>query len=111
MRAGRRRNARRRAAARQWRRGQSQNPWVQCSYMKSYTLNGMRYLIRFAGFGCGFRFRFLFRVLFVLGIATTSSAQSGAVHVTRDKVDAALAKGGVLVTAPQVQVSGVRRET
>lgn len=64
--------------------------------MKSYTLNGMRYL---------------FQVLLALGIASSASAQSGAVHVTRDNVDAALAKGGVLVAAPQVQVAGVRRDT
>lgn len=63
--------------------------------MKSYTLNGMRYL----------------HVLLVLGMASPASAQSGAVHVRRDHVDAALAKGGVLVTAPQVQVAGVHRET
>ncbi len=53
--------------------------------------------------------RYLF--LFLAAFATTTSAQSGAVHVTRDKVDAALANGGVLVTAPQVQVAGFHRGT
>jgi mannose-6-phosphate isomerase-like protein (cupin superfamily) len=60
-----------------------------------------------------FRFRFQFRlpVLFVTAFAAAVFAQTGAVHVTRDTVDAALAKGGVLVTAPQVQVAGVHRDT
>jgi quercetin dioxygenase-like cupin family protein len=62
--------------------------------MKSYTLSAMRYM-------------FLFQ--FLLG--ATAFAQQGAVHVTRDRVDAALAKGGVLLTRPQVQVAGVHRGT
>jgi quercetin dioxygenase-like cupin family protein len=53
----------------------------------------------------------MFIFLFVAGCAASAFAQTGAVHVTREKVDAALAKGGVLVTAPQVQVAGVHRET
>ena len=54
-------------------------------------------------------FRFLFQVLLVAGCAATAFAQTGAVHVPYDTVNAALAKGGVLVTAPQVQVAGVHR--
>jgi quercetin dioxygenase-like cupin family protein len=51
--------------------------------------------------------RFLF--LFVVASSATVFAQSGAVHVTRDTVDAALAKGGVLLASPQLQVVGVQR--
>jgi mannose-6-phosphate isomerase-like protein (cupin superfamily) len=47
--------------------------------------------------------------LFFLAFASGAAAQSGAVHVSREKVDAALAKGGVLVTAPQVRVAGAHR--
>jgi mannose-6-phosphate isomerase-like protein (cupin superfamily) len=47
--------------------------------------------------------------VFLLACATTSAAQSGDVYAPHDKVNAALAKGGVLVTAPQVQVAGVHR--
>ena len=36
----------------------------------------------------------------------SASAQSGSVHVTADKVSAALAKGGTLVSAPQARVAG-----
>src|SRR5688572_23807466 len=59
-----------------------------------------------------FRFRFQvgFQVLFqVLLVAATALAQTGAVHVPHDTVNAALVKGGVLVSAPQVQVAGVQR--
>ena len=72
--------------------------------VKSYTLNAMRFIKRF-------QFRFLFHVLFVVGSAAPAFAQTSAVHVPHDTVNAALAKGGVLVTAPQVQVAGVHRGT
>jgi quercetin dioxygenase-like cupin family protein len=48
--------------------------------------------------------------LFLLGFTTAAAAQSGAVYVHHDKVNAALAKGGVLVDAPQVRVAGVHRD-
>ncbi len=67
--------------------------------VKSYTLNAMRFI---------FGFRFLF--LFVAGSVPTTFAQTGAVHVPHDTVNAALVKGGVLVTAAQVQVAGVHRD-
>ena len=66
--------------------------------LKSYTLNAMRFSPH------------VLASLFLLGFAATASAQAGAVHVDRDKVDAALAKGGVLVDAPQVRVVGVHRD-
>jgi mannose-6-phosphate isomerase-like protein (cupin superfamily) len=47
----------------------------------------------------------------VLAFATAASPQTGVVHVHHDTVNAALAKGGVLVTTPQVQITGVRRDT
>lgn len=50
-------------------------------------------------------------LLLVLACATTSVAQTGAVHVPHETVNAALAKGGVLFTAPQVQVAGFHRGT
>ena len=49
-------------------------------------------------------------LLLVLGAAYVE-AQQGAVHVSGDKVNAALARGGVLVEAPQARVAGVRRDT
>lgn len=48
--------------------------------------------------------------LLLLGAAATASAQPGVVHVNRDKVDAALAKGGVLINAPQIRVAGGHRD-
>lgn len=48
--------------------------------------------------------------LFLLLFAASAAAQSGSAHVPREKVDAALAKGGVLVSAPQVQVAGGHRD-
>ncbi len=48
--------------------------------------------------------------LFLLGCAAIVAAQSGAVYVNHDKVDAALAKGGDLVAAPQVHVAGGHRD-
>jgi mannose-6-phosphate isomerase-like protein (cupin superfamily) len=51
----------------------------------------------------------VFASMILMGFAATTSAQPGVVYVTRDKVNAALAKGDVLVTAPQVQIAGVHR--
>ena len=48
--------------------------------------------------------------LLLLGFAASVAAQSGAVYVNREKVDAALAKGGDLVAAPQVHVAGGHRD-
>lgn len=48
--------------------------------------------------------------LLLLGFAATAAAQPGAVYVHHDKVNAALAKGGALVVAPQVQVAGGHRD-
>ena len=42
--------------------------------------------------------------------ATIVLAQAGVAHVGRDTVNAALAKGGVLVERPQVRIAGVHRE-
>jgi mannose-6-phosphate isomerase-like protein (cupin superfamily) len=66
--------------------------------VKSYTLNAMRFIPQ------------VFASLFLLGFAATAAAQAGAVHVNGDKVDAALATGGVLVDALQVRVAGVHRD-
>ena len=64
---------------------------------KSYTLNAMKHLTAtVAG-------------LFLLGFVSGTAAQSGAVHVPHEKVAAALAKGGALVAAPQVQIAGGHR--
>jgi quercetin dioxygenase-like cupin family protein len=68
------------------------------SVLRSYTLGPMRCLnATVAG-------------LFFLAFAAAAAAQPGAVYVNREKVDAALAKGGVLVTAPQVRVAGGHRD-
>ena len=48
--------------------------------------------------------------LLLLGCAAIAAAQSGAVYVNHEKVDAALAKGGDLVAAPQVHVAGGHRD-
>jgi len=48
--------------------------------------------------------------LFLLVFAAATAAQSGGVYVNHEKVDAALAKGGVLVSAPQVRVAGGHRD-
>jgi quercetin dioxygenase-like cupin family protein len=48
--------------------------------------------------------------LFVLGFAASAAAQSDGVYVNHEKVNAALAKGGVLLSAPQVQVAGGHRD-
>jgi quercetin dioxygenase-like cupin family protein len=47
--------------------------------------------------------------LILLVYASAADAQSGAVYVHQDKVNAALAKGGALVDAPQVRVAGANR--
>ena len=44
--------------------------------------------------------------LFLLGFAAAAAAQSGGIYVNQQKVSAALAKGDVLITAPQVSVAG-----
>lgn len=48
-------------------------------------------------------------LLLLLSFAAAAHAQSGAVYVHHDKVNGALAKGGVLVTTPQVQIAGGHR--
>jgi quercetin dioxygenase-like cupin family protein len=48
--------------------------------------------------------------LCVFGLASTTAAQSGAVYVGHEKVNVALARGGVLIAAPQVQVAGGHRD-
>jgi mannose-6-phosphate isomerase-like protein (cupin superfamily) len=49
-------------------------------------------------------------LLFLPALATTAAAQSEAVYINHVKVDAALAKGGVLVERPQVRVAGGHRD-
>jgi quercetin dioxygenase-like cupin family protein len=44
--------------------------------------------------------------LFLFAFAASASAQSGGVYVSRQKVDAALTKGGALITTPQITVAG-----
>jgi len=46
----------------------------------------------------------------LLAFATTASAQPGVVYVHHNTVNAALAKGGLLVERPQVRIVGVHRE-
>lgn len=46
----------------------------------------------------------------LLVFAATAAAQSGGVYVNHEKVDAALARGGVLISSPQVRVAGGRRD-
>ena len=48
--------------------------------------------------------------VWLLIFASMAAAQPGAAYVARDKVDAALAKGGTLVDRPQVRVAGVHRD-
>ena len=50
--------------------------------------------------------RFGIGAVFLMTYVAVASAQSGSVHVTHDKVDAALAKGGTLVNVPQARVAG-----
>jgi mannose-6-phosphate isomerase-like protein (cupin superfamily) len=49
-------------------------------------------------------------LVFVSAFTGGATAQSGSVYVNHEKVDAALAKGGVLVNAPQVRVGGGHRD-
>jgi quercetin dioxygenase-like cupin family protein len=46
-------------------------------------------------------------LLLVVTLATAAAAQSGSVYVNHEKVNAALAKGAVLVADPKVRVAGV----
>ena len=48
--------------------------------------------------------------LLLLGSVVAAAAQPGAVYVKRDKVDAALAKGGAVFDAPQARASGFHRD-
>ncbi len=49
-------------------------------------------------------------ILFLLLFAVTPAAQSTGVYVNHEKVDAALAKGGVLIADPQVHVAGAHHD-
>ena len=49
-------------------------------------------------------------LLMSLTLPLAAAAQSGAVYVNHEKVTAALAKGAVLLTAPNVTVAGARRD-
>jgi quercetin dioxygenase-like cupin family protein len=49
-------------------------------------------------------------LLISLTVPPAAAAQSGAVYVNHEKVTAALAKGAVLLTAPNVTVAGARRD-
>ena len=53
--------------------------------------------------------RFLMLVLVLGAAAATGSAQSQVTHVDHEKVAAALAKGGALVTASDYTVQGIHR--
>ena len=46
---------------------------------------------------------------FLLAFAGSAAAQSNGVYVNHEKVDAALAKGGVLIDGPQVHIAGGHR--
>ena len=48
--------------------------------------------------------------LLLFGFAASAAAQPGVAYVSRDKVDAALAKGGVLFERPQLRVAGGHRD-
>ena len=54
--------------------------------------------------------RLLAASLFLPAFAASSAAQSGAVYVHHDTVNAALAKGGALAATPQVQIAGGHRD-
>ena len=49
-------------------------------------------------------------LLIVLACAAPAAAQSTGVHVNHEKVDAALAKGGVIFDGPQVNIAGGHRD-
>ena len=53
---------------------------------------------------------FVTAVLVHLSLATTAVAQPGVAYVPRQKVDAALAKGGVMFDRPQLRVAGGHRD-
>ena len=48
--------------------------------------------------------------LILVALAIRPAAQSGSIYVNHEKVDAALAKGGLLIEAPHVTVRGARQE-
>ncbi len=52
----------------------------------------------------------LFAGLILVALGTRPAAQSPGIYVNRERVDAALAKGGLLIDAPHVKVAGARRE-
>ncbi len=57
------------------------------------------------------KFGMALAAFFMMGVlAAAQSGNSGVTHVDPDKVAAALAKGGPLVTAPDLLVSGSHRE-
>ena len=49
-------------------------------------------------------------LLFLLGFVAPAAAQPGVAYVNREKVDAALAKGGVMFERPQLRVAGGHRD-
>ena len=49
-------------------------------------------------------------VVLSIVVSATTPAQTGPQHAQREKVDAALAKGGEIVAAPQVRIAGVHRD-
>jgi quercetin dioxygenase-like cupin family protein len=48
--------------------------------------------------------------LMLAALPVHAAAQSAGIYVNHEKVDAALAKGGLLIDAPHVRVAGARRE-
>jgi quercetin dioxygenase-like cupin family protein len=55
------------------------------------------------------RFSFAPEFILLLTLSTTLAAQSGSAYVNHEKVNAALAKGGALVSDPKVRVAGAHR--
>jgi quercetin dioxygenase-like cupin family protein len=53
---------------------------------------------------------FITAFLLHLALAATAAAQPGVAYVPREKVDAALAKGGVMFERPQLRVAGGHRD-
>ena len=49
-------------------------------------------------------------LILLFGLASAADAQSGAVYVNHDTVNAALAKGGALADTPQARVAGVHKD-
>jgi mannose-6-phosphate isomerase-like protein (cupin superfamily) len=67
--------------------------------------------LRIARFGAHMLLKsYVITGLFYLGFTNVADAQTGAIYVNREKVEAALARGGVLVAATQVGVAGVHRD-